>query len=207
MTEVVRSLRSRQKELKHQQILFAASRLFAEKGFDATTMEDIAAHSLLSVPTVYSYVTSKSDILFALFEAEERSVEPAVKDLLKALPSDPLEALVRIEMMVLCGGLDGFKKRVWREISAAGVRADGSQRTHLVSLQKLQMEWLEEAFEVMKANGRVRSDLRSDVAAKVIYGLARNNFLTFVVNDDMSEAELESELRSDFEMACVGFLS
>ena len=114
MTEVVRSLRSRQKEQKHQQILLAASRLFAQKGFDATTMEEIAADAFLSVPTVYSYVTSKSDILFALFEAEERSIEPIVKKMLRTLPDDPVEALVAIEMMVLCGGLDGFKKRVWR---------------------------------------------------------------------------------------------
>ena len=58
----------------------------------------------------------------------------------------------------------------------------------------------------MKARGSLRVDLDSAVAAKVIYGLARNNFLIFVVNDDMTEGELEIELRNDFGMACRGFL-
>lgn len=206
MTEATKGLRSRQKEMRHRQILDASARLFAEKGFEATTIDEIAAMSLTSVPTVYKYFAAKNDILFALFEAEERSVEPLVRKMLKSLPSDPVDALVKIEMLVLCDGFDRTKKRVWREISAAGVRADGIQRTHFVSLQKLQMEWLENAFEVMKSKGTVKADLDCGRAARMIYGVARNNFLIFVVNDEMSEGELERELRADFEIATKGFL-
>lgn len=58
---------------------------------------------------------------------------------------------------------------------------------------------------MLKEQGSVRSDLDSSQAAKVIYGLARNNFLTFVVTDTMTQEELKSELRNDFRIACTGF--
>ena len=45
--------------LYRQLVLEAAERSFAEKGFDATKMEEIAAESGLSLGTVYSVFAGK----------------------------------------------------------------------------------------------------------------------------------------------------
>ena len=55
-------------------VLEAAERCFAEKGFDATKMEEIAAESGLSLGTVYSVFTGKPDLLRAVQEARNREI-------------------------------------------------------------------------------------------------------------------------------------
>jgi AcrR family transcriptional regulator len=47
---------------RREQIVQAASRLFAERGFSRTTMADVVAASGLSTGAVYNYFPSKSDL-------------------------------------------------------------------------------------------------------------------------------------------------
>ena len=49
-------------------ILSAARRLFARKGFDATTVQDIVAGAHTSVGNVYFYFADKAEILRTLLE-------------------------------------------------------------------------------------------------------------------------------------------
>ena len=48
--------------LHRQQILSAAEKLFAEKGFEQTTIGEISEASAYSRRTIYAYYTSKEDI-------------------------------------------------------------------------------------------------------------------------------------------------
>jgi len=53
---------------RREQILRAAEKIFAEKGFHETTISDIAKGAGLSEPTLYEYFSSKEDILFTIPE-------------------------------------------------------------------------------------------------------------------------------------------
>lgn len=55
--------RAQQKELKRQAVLQTAARLFNERGFHATSLDDIARALHVTKPTLYYYVKSKDDIL------------------------------------------------------------------------------------------------------------------------------------------------
>lgn len=59
-------VRARQAEATRQAILAAARRLFAETGYQAATIDGIAALAEVSVPTVYAVFRSKQGILAAL---------------------------------------------------------------------------------------------------------------------------------------------
>lgn len=54
-------------EFHRGSILAAAERLFAEKGIDKTTMDDIARESEYSKATLYVYFQSKEEIINAIF--------------------------------------------------------------------------------------------------------------------------------------------
>lgn len=58
-----RAPRSDQREQKRQAVLQTAARLFNERGFHATSLDDIAERLHVSKPTLYYYVKSKDDIL------------------------------------------------------------------------------------------------------------------------------------------------
>ena len=55
--------RERQREAKRRAVLQAAAQLFNERGFHATSLDDIAARLNVTKPTLYYYVKSKDEIL------------------------------------------------------------------------------------------------------------------------------------------------
>lgn len=55
--------RERQREVKRNAVLQAAAQLFNERGFHATSLDDIAARLNVSKPTLYYYVKNKDEIL------------------------------------------------------------------------------------------------------------------------------------------------
>lgn len=59
------TVRAQQREAKRQAVLAAAAELFNERGFAATSLDDVAARLNVSKPTIYYYVKSKDDILLS----------------------------------------------------------------------------------------------------------------------------------------------
>jgi AcrR family transcriptional regulator len=57
------SHRERQREAKRNAVLQAAAQLFNERGFHATSLDDIAARLTVTKPTLYYYVKNKDEIL------------------------------------------------------------------------------------------------------------------------------------------------
>lgn len=69
-TRAVRAVGDVEKAARRRQILVAAKRVFARKGFHATTMADVAKAAKLSYGAVYWYFASKDELFHALMEAE-----------------------------------------------------------------------------------------------------------------------------------------
>src|SRR5680860_78309 len=86
-----RGLRDRKKALTKQAIEEAASDLFLERGFDETTVQDIAERAVVSRRTFFRYFTSKEEVLFAGEREEIRRAggvlasRPAEESLLASL--------------------------------------------------------------------------------------------------------------------------
>jgi AcrR family transcriptional regulator len=53
---------------KHEKIIRAAARMFAQKGFFNTSIAEIAAEAGVGKGTIYEYVSSKDDLFFSVFE-------------------------------------------------------------------------------------------------------------------------------------------
>ncbi|WP_167772629.1 TetR/AcrR family transcriptional regulator [Ramlibacter henchirensis] len=62
------SAKTQIKEYKEQLILSAAANLFYEKGFQKTTLDEIAAALNMTKPFIYTYFKSKDALLEALFD-------------------------------------------------------------------------------------------------------------------------------------------
>jgi AcrR family transcriptional regulator len=71
------SLRSRKKAKTHRAIENAALELFAEQGYDATTLEQIADRAEVSITTIYRFFPSKAHVLLG-DQAAQASVLRAI---------------------------------------------------------------------------------------------------------------------------------
>lgn len=58
--------KDREKLVREGEILLAAEKLFCRKGFDDTSMDEIAKESEFTKRTVYQYFTNKEDLYFAV---------------------------------------------------------------------------------------------------------------------------------------------
>lgn len=62
----IRERKERERERRRQQIMVAAKRVFADKGFNKATMEDIAKEAELSPGTLYLYFKNKDELYASL---------------------------------------------------------------------------------------------------------------------------------------------
>jgi AcrR family transcriptional regulator len=91
----VTAIREGVSALKHRLILEAAAKLFSERGYAATRIEDIIAELSASRRVIYEHFGGKSDILVAICEQAIRStIELATR--IARTPLDPVEKLRRL---------------------------------------------------------------------------------------------------------------
>ncbi|GAA2384078.1 TetR/AcrR family transcriptional regulator [Nonomuraea africana] len=84
-------LRARKKARTRRALVTGAMRLFAQKGYEQTTLAEIAASAEVSTRTFFSYFAGKEDVVF--FDTEERLSETlAIAG--RRLPGESVTALL-----------------------------------------------------------------------------------------------------------------
>ncbi len=80
---------------KKEKILAAATKVFAEKGYQYATISDIAAEAGISTGLAYSYFTNKLDILFSVILHFLREINRHNRDSFKSA-SEPVDKLYAV---------------------------------------------------------------------------------------------------------------
>ena len=149
--------RSRRRERTAEDILAAAVALFAEQGWAATTMEQIAARADIAKATLYSHFPVKEAILVAQMQQELRMQWPAFEQRIgeAADTRAQLQALFGLAVPWLEAHRDVMAPYVAYRLSRP--RGDGSQRSGMDKL-----------FTAIVERGRARGELRDDLPVAVL---------------------------------------
>ncbi len=109
MEKVDRKVRE---HLTHRkEILLAAEKLFAAKGFFPTTMSEIAQKAEFGTGTLYKYFKSKEDLYFTLIDEKTAEIDGPVKaELSKKIPAiERIERILRIQFEFFERNRDFFR--------------------------------------------------------------------------------------------------
>lgn len=109
-------LRERKKERTRRLIFESASRLFAERGFDAVTIAEVARAADVSEMTVFNHFPTKEDLFFGGMEFFEERLLEAVRE--RAPGSSVLDAFRRS----LLEGCDRLAERENLEVISRAAR-------------------------------------------------------------------------------------
>jgi len=109
-------MRARRSEMMTTELEAVALGLFETRGFDAVTVEDIAAAAQISVRTFYRYFPAKDDVLQVQIDRRSNALRAA----LAARPDDepPLHSL-RLALQEVAANEDTAHSRRWISIIAS----------------------------------------------------------------------------------------
>jgi AcrR family transcriptional regulator len=83
---------------RQQEMVYAAAKVFAERGYDQTTMQDVAASMGLATGSLYHYFAGKEELLINICDQLMEPLLESARALLRGdqPPEDQLRALVRL---------------------------------------------------------------------------------------------------------------
>ena len=155
MAETATGLRERKKEQTRIALAQAGLRLFAERGYDETTLAEIAEAAGVSTRTIFAYFPSKEDILFANLQTMCDAVVGAVTE-----RPDGMDALTALRDFIVSSAhqKDELDHKL-AELIAGDPTLASHQRARVSQLQDIL------AAELARDLGVGEDDLRPKVAA------------------------------------------
>ena len=110
-------------EPKALEILESAKSIFAAKGFDGASMQDLARAADMSAGNFYRYFPSKSAIIEAIIERELACVCGNFSQVIQSPdPQGAFRAMVRKRVEQLDAAANDMDAKIWVEIEAAAAR-------------------------------------------------------------------------------------
>ncbi len=186
-------LREMKKNRLKQTVEREALRLFAEKGYEATTVEQIAAAAEISTTTFYRYFSSKEDLVLSGGYEEEQGLH--FTELPKGLPlAEGLRAMMG--KIRESGDIAGPEERT---AMLARLRLIGS----IPELRALQQQRTQEGMQALarmlaEPSGADPSSLEGRVAAALVGGAVAETLHYWVDHD--GEPELVDLLERTLNM-------
>lgn len=183
-----------QKQEREERIIEAAAALFAERGFEATSIEAIAEQAGLAVGTVYNYFTNKTALLMRVVLRGRPESLAQLAESMDELPDEPVEAIFRFLVKQTRGALR-HDKRLWRVVhSTTAWQPEAFGREYVDSLRQV-LDLLTELLTRLQQKGTIAADVSIHDASRVISVVAMELYRRFVSDEDMTFTQLEQQLR------------
>lgn len=155
------------KNSTYHRLIIAAAECFAEKGFNATSINDIARKAKVSQGAMYTYFKGKSELISAIVEEEK---ETALDNYSKAYNCSSFERIT--ELVRSCIDEVGYpaNHRLWVEIIAEASRNEKVREAY-ISTDNIMRNGIKSIVQSGIENGEFPHQLKSEQATIAIYAL------------------------------------
>lgn len=182
MTTVInyrRPLRERKKQATRARIVETAIRLFAKRGFDSPTIDEIAAKAEVGKGTIYNYFRTKEEIVVAYMVGIEERLQVKTLQLARrrGSPASILTDFAWTHLKLKAPHRD-FVRIVMTQIALSPPEF----RKHLLELQRISDPPLRGMFSELQSRGAIRRDVA--VAEMVfVFKILQVGFTTVWLSD------------------------
>lgn len=159
-------------EERQAQIVDAAAKLFAEKGFDGTSIDDIAEACGVAPGLIYHYFDSKTDILKALME--RKAFLPRMAEILKTPPKGTVEETLAELARAIWEMLE--EKRDLALMMHGEMQRNPEVAKVIGETIKTGVRLLSEYLNAQKSEGELRGDLDTEIFVRTFWGALFESF-------------------------------
>jgi TetR/AcrR family fatty acid metabolism transcriptional regulator len=165
---------------KRERILAAAISVFAQKGFYATRVSEIAKAAGVADGTIYLYFQNKEDVLVSIFRDRiGQLIEVLKREIAKA---GTVEEKIRRIVELQLGLLEG--QRDLAEVVTVNLRQSSSLlKQYAVPLFKEYLDVIAGVIAEGQKDGTLRADLNPKIAARALWGGLDGIALTWALTD------------------------
>ncbi len=196
----VAGLRERQKSDRSKRILEVARERFQRLGYDAVTIDSIAAEADLSAVTVYNYYGTKAGLLLALVRESDVRLIAQLRTLIDDLPDDIREAVAQFGRTLRRHALTYLTKPTWRQVLAASIIEGNADfgRTY-VALDNVLIGIMSELVSTYQARGTLLTRVDPESFGNTLFEMQNMRFFQFITDDDLSDEAVDTIFRNDLE--------
>jgi AcrR family transcriptional regulator len=150
---------------KRRRILAAAQEVFAEQGFDAARMDEVARRARVGKGTLYNYYDSKEDLLIQAVIASMEEVQERIASAVDPRPDQPIRSLEDVLRMLVVESLPALTERFHSLYNQASglIARDSDARRRLFAANQAFYRDRERDFEELIEAGARSGHFRSDV--------------------------------------------
>jgi AcrR family transcriptional regulator len=200
------SLRERQKERRGQSILVATAKLLNSKGYQGTSIEDIAELAEVGVGTVYNYFNSKTYLVLELFRRDTEEQLRQGQKIVRNPPHDAIEAVSALFSTYVRVAASRYNKRILRELLVLAFNDQLSYGKEALKLDYMLISQVAELMELIRARGQLTHEVESDEAAKLLYTVLTVDLMMFIVEDEMTLDSLTEAIQRSVGLVFKGLL-
>jgi AcrR family transcriptional regulator len=197
-------LRVKQKEKRYQSIINAALSLIQEKGYAATSIEEIAAKAEVGVGTVYNYFHTKADIVIEMYRRDITSNLNKGEEVIASQIDDYKQKVVDMLAVYAAGYYAGRDKSLLREIYSVIMSQQVLARQELLQLDNMLVEQLAGLLVQAQHQNHLKPQVDPHEAAYILFSMAMYDFMIFVTGEDMKFIELGKHIQRHSQLIFGG---
>jgi AcrR family transcriptional regulator len=203
---IVAGIREKKKQENQKNIIKAAKKIFTDKGYQRTTMAEIAEEANVGTGTIYNYFPSKGVLLLAVFTEETAQIQIDNQALMKVSGNDFIETILEL-MKGITSFFHCYPKSFWREIlHVITEEADESSnlRRDLFGLDEEMVHWVKQIFQQYSHCFLI--PVNEDEAAWAVYSAAMMQTMLYIYEEAVTYEQFLYGLNSQIQFIFKGKL-
>jgi AcrR family transcriptional regulator len=189
------------REFRTAELLEAARKVFAKKGFHAATVEDIAAAARVAKGTVYLYYRSKQEVYWAALEHGLTELLDEIRTTMAAedTPENKIRGFITVKIQYFERNRDFF--RIYFSEVGSGFKHPLQLPKRFEAMYLQQARLLEATLQQGIRRKQIR-EIRTDAAAVAISDLVRGFIVQRLLG--WSKKDVESDISFIFDLIWRG---
>ncbi|WP_291636596.1 TetR/AcrR family transcriptional regulator [Clostridium sp.] len=200
-------LREKQKKQREDRIIDASLKLFTTKGFNETTMEEIAEKAEVGVGTLYNYMKSKGDLLLLIFTQKTENIYIKAEKILENPTENLIETLMNLLKIYLEGILSLPKNlsRYFLSVVFSQQYNENNLNEDLMKLDYKLMGQLRNLLDWYKEKGLIDCGINTEILSFNIYSILITHYTVAVLQDNASLEMTYEFMKLQIELQYTGF--